>query len=269
MKINTNTNRLFGLGLSVMLTGMAAEALAGSTFTITEFKAEGNVNCNDYALNSLVNSLSTSKPVLTGGTLVSGSQEVDYYFSDEGDEPDPTTLNFAIKGASENIDYAVLKNATGKEVTVLIYLSGGIKLDTNMRLPSQGNIGAISLCYGLGNETLSPPEIPVDVPRCEEVTNLDGTGIDCSGVPSDQRRVISSLNLDAADGGFAFCTCNVAEGEAQECDPGLTVDDFNFSSDGCLSGEPNNAMPSETQLINDGTTYCYNDPNGRRRCIKF
>ena len=266
MKINSN--RLYGLGLSVLLAGMTVEALAGSTFTVTELPAEGNVRCNDYALNGLIDSVDTTNPEQLG-TLTNGTQIVDYYFTENVDgSTDWTSLNFDIQGSSENIDYAVLKAETGRDVTILMYPSGGTPTDTYMIMTSPVAIGAFSLCYGLDNEELSPPSPPYNPPRCEDVSVLQDTVIDCEDVGG--RRIIASTNLDTPEGEFEWCTCNVAAGEASECDSTLTVaDGQEFVDNGCPSGSPLNATPHGSFFIPDGTTYCWDAANGKRKCVTF
>jgi hypothetical protein len=261
MKINSN--RLYGLGLSVLLAGMTVEALAGSTFTVTEFPAEGNVRCNDYALNSLVESLDTSNPRLSG-TLSNGDQSADYEFDDSS----MTSLNFTVASGGAPVDYAVMKADSGRDVIVLIYASGGISNDTLMEFPGGTTaIGAFSLCYGLGNAELPPPpEEPFDPPRCEELPDfeLQGTGISCD--PLSGPRVITSWDVGSDRGDDVFCTCNA---DATECDPTLVEGDLDFATDGCPSGEPLKATPHGAFFIPDGTTYCWDAANGKRKCVTF
>jgi hypothetical protein len=107
--------------------------------SVTVFPAEGNVQCQDYATNKLISELDgpTSTDMVSDGTATAN-----YVLADP-----QTVLSFS--NATKPIDYALLKSS--KEVKVLIYPSGGVFEDSNMRLDSGDAIASFALCYGLDN----------------------------------------------------------------------------------------------------------------------
>lgn len=246
------------LGLGLILGGFMMAAGASDN-SVTIFPAEGNKQCNDYAANSIVHQINgVISP--SSGTISDGSQSASYTLS-----PDGTTLTFS--NASYPIDYVLLKNA--RNISVIIYRSGGVTSDGHMTLKVNGSnlpITAYSLCYGLGNSAPPPPPLKT-IKSCNLNNILDQTGVTCP--TSGERTLVCNVELDKpffglADGSDSCCVCNNAA--LTQCDPTLPA------------GQPN-ACPKSTTSVNppEVTTHIEfnNDPyycttiGGTRTCFAY
>lgn len=241
-------------------------AVTASDMSATVFPAEGNKQCSDYAANGVVLQMGTNSPLATG--LVSGPEnprdtdtvgESALYTVSEG-----TLVGFS--SATTPVDYAILKS--GRNVSVIIYPSGGVTADANMSLMVGGvaqNVTAISLCYGLGNSA-PPPPVASTIKSCNLNATLDQTGVVC---PATGRTLVCNFELDTAfyglnNGSDTCCVCNTG-GELQECDPGVAA------------GEPNACPLATTKTGTEVTTHIElnNDPYvcttvaGLRKCYAY
>ena len=212
------TLRLF---TAVILLGYAALSSASDN-SATVFPAEGNKQCSDYAANSTILQMGTTSP-LASGSLTGAENPMDADTTGEA-------VLYSVAGAkvvsfsqsSTPIDYAILKS--GKSISVIIYPSGGVTEDANMKLTVGGvdqPITGISLCYGLGNSAPPPPPpLPLKTLKaCGLQSILDDTGVTC---PASGKTLVCNFELDKPffglnDGTDSCCVCNSAA--LVECDP--------------------------------------------------
>jgi hypothetical protein len=207
----------------------AAMSFASQNST-TVFPAEGNKQCSDYSSNSVIMQMGTTSPV-AAGTLSGGDNPKDA--DTTGESAAYTVANGKVVGftaSSTPIDYALLKSKTN--ISVIIYPSGGVSSDADMRLTVAGvdlPITAISLCYGLGNQVTPPPPPPplAKLKSCNIDAFLDATGVSCP--TSGERTLVCNFELDKSfyglkDGTDSCCVCN-NEGDKplSECNPDLPV----------------------------------------------
>lgn len=228
-----------------LLLGGAVPTFASQN-SVTVFPAEGNKQCSDYSSNSMILQMGTTSPVssgvLTGPenprdadttgesapyTVTNGGKTVSF-----GNPDDPNGVR-----STTPIDYALLKS--GKNVTVIIYPSGGVTSDKDMRLTVGGQdlvVTAVSLCYGLGNAAPPPPPVSI-VPRCEDLMTsggFDGLSIQCGS----GRSLVFNFELDQQHYNYTntpvACICN-STAPLVECDPKA------------LEGEPNSCIDPATK----------------------
>lgn len=248
------------------LLGAQLTAASASDRSVTVFPAEGNKQCSDYAANGVVLQMSTSSPLASG--LVSGPEN-----PRDQDSVGESAL-YSISGgnsvgfssATTPVDFAILKS--NRNVSVIIYPSGGVTADSNMSLMVGGQpqqVTAISLCYGLGNAA-PPPPVATTIKSCNIDANLDQTGVAC---PATGRTLVCNFELDTPfyglnNGSDSCCVCNTG-GELQECDPGVAA------------GEPNACPLATTKTGTEVTTHVElnNDPYvcttvaGLRKCYAY
>lgn len=206
---------------TILIVGYASLSSA-SDKSATVFPAEGNQQCSDYAANSTVIQMGTTSPLPSGSlTGAENPRDADstgeaVLYSVEGQK----VVSFS--QSTTPIDYAILKS--NRNVSVIIYPSGGVLDDANMRLTVDGvdqPITAISLCYGLGNQAPLPPVTELKTLRsCGLSTILDKTGVSCP--TTGERTLVCNFELDKSFFGLAdntdtCCVCNSAA--LVECDP--------------------------------------------------
>ena len=209
-----------GLFTAVILLGYAA-LLSASDKSVTVFPAEGNKQCSDYSANSLIKQMGTTSPVPSGS--LSGAENPQD--ADTTGESATYTVGgnvVGFSGSTTPIDYALLKS--GRSISVIIYPSGGVTEDANMKLTVGGvdqPITAISLCYGLGNSAPPPPPPlpPKTLKACGLESILDATGVTC---PASGKTLVCNFELDKPffglnDNTDSCCVCNSAA--LVECDP--------------------------------------------------
>jgi hypothetical protein len=206
---------------TAILLGYAALASASDN-SATVIPAEGNKQCADYAANSTIVQMGTTKPA-AAGTLSGAENPKD---ADTTGESAAYTLSggtvVGFSAATTPIDYAILKS--GSNISVLMYPSGGVTADSDMRLTVNNvdlTISSISLCYGLGNAVEPPPPPPPlkTLKSCDLDAVLDATGVSC---PASGRTLVCNFELDKSffgldDGSDSCCVCNSAT--LTECDP--------------------------------------------------
>lgn len=260
-------------GASLALLGMSLPLYAVSDNSSTEFPAEGNVRCNDYALNGQILSMDTNNPVLDPLVgVVSGPENPA--------DPDTTgeSASYSITAAGSTasffdsttpVDYAILKSS--REVRIFIYPSGGVTDDANMSLPSGNAISAFSLCYALGNEVAPPPPPPPpgSFPVCG---GIDNVGVTC---PADgSTSLVCNFELEDPNGDkqdfFGLdnencCTCNTAA--LTECDPNLVADPITgtLPPGACPDMNLTEVPSGITGTRDPGTFFCITT-GGSRRC---
>ncbi len=255
---------------TAILLGHAALALASDN-SATVFPAEGNKQCSDYAANSTILQMGTSKPA-AAGTLSGTENPMDA--DTTGESASYTLSGGTVAGFSATttpIDYAILKS--GSAVSVLIYPSGGVTDDADMRLTVNGvdkTITAISLCYGLGNEVAPPPPPPPlqTLKSCDIEAFLDTTGVSCPA--SGERTLVCNFELDKSffglnDGSDSCCVCNSAA--LTECDPTQPAGGPNACLNDGASKTTAAEVPVHIELNND--PYIQSCVAGRCTYIKF
>ncbi len=239
---------------AAILIGHAALASASDN-SATVLPAEGNVQCSDYAANGTILQMASSKLSETG--TLSGAENL----SDAdttGESASYTLVGGTVAGfsaATTPIDYAVLKSSN--DVSVLMYPSGGVTEDGDMRLTVNGVdkvISTISLCYGLGNEVAPPPPPPPlqTLKSCDVDAILDATGVTCPA--SGERTLVCNYELDKSffgmsDGSDTCCVCNSAA--LVECDPSQPAGGPNACLNDGASKTTAAEVPVDIQLNND------------------
>jgi hypothetical protein len=261
---------------AVLVLGSAGLAHASDKAAVI-FPAEGNKQCSDYAANSMILQMATTSPLGTG--LLAGLENP--MDSDSTGE----SVSYAIaagktvsfSGATTPIDFALLKS--GKYVSLIVYPSGGVTDDANMKLTLGGvdqPISAISLCYGLGNVAPPPPPPPAvtTIPSCDELNangGLDGIQVMC---PSNgARSIVYNFELDESlyskTGSPLACVCNSQA--LQECDPNVAYDSNNPENNACPrpadTGKNGAEVTTHIELNNDPYT-CYTI-GGVRKCYYY
>jgi hypothetical protein len=258
-----------------------ASLSSASDNSVTVFPAEGNKQCSDYSANNMILQMGTTSP-LASGTLSGAENPRDADATGE-------SLSYAIAGgavvsfsaSTTPIDYVLLKS--GRSISVIIYPSGGVYEDANMKLTVGGvdqTITAISVCYGLGNVAPPPPEppLPLTLKSCDTVNAaLDFTGVVCPTNTTD-RQLVCNFELDKPffglkDGSDSCCVCNSPE--LTECNPDLPAG--TIVAEGVPGPCPNpknsdQVLPTEvtTHLeLNNDPYYCTTVGSGPRICYKY
>jgi len=255
---------------TALILGYAALSFA-SDYSATVFPAEGNKQCSDYASNSTVLQMGTTSPV-TAGTLSGADNPKDA--DTTGESVAYTVAGGTVVGfgsATTPIDYALLKS--GRAISVIIYPSGGVTHDANMRLTVAGvdqPITAISLCYGLGNVVAPPPPPPplATIKSCNIDAFLDATGVSCP--TNGQRTLVCNFELDKSfyglkDGSDTCCVCN--SGTATECDPSVPSGSPNACPDPASISKTPTEVTTHIELNND-PYYC-TTVSGIRKCYAY
>jgi hypothetical protein len=241
------------LTTAILLSHAALASASDNSATV--LPAEGNKQCSDYSANSTIIQMASSKLSATG--TLSGAENPN--------DADTTgeSASYSLSGgtvagfsaATTPIDYAILKS--GSDVSVLLYPSGGVMGDGDMRLTVNGVdkvISSISLCYGLGNEVAPPPPPPPlqTLKSCDIDAILDATGVTCPA--SGERTLVCNYELDKSffgldDGSDTCCVCNSAA--LVECDPNQPAGGPNACLNEGASKTTAAEVPVDIQLNND------------------
>jgi len=253
---------------TVLILGHASLTHASDN-SVTVFPAEGNKQCSDYSANSVILQMGTTSP-MAAGTLRGYENPKDADSTGE-------SVAYAVTGgtavsftaSTTPIDYALLKS--GKNIAVIIYPSGGVNEDANMKLTVAGvdqTITAISLCYGLGNVAPPPPPPPplVSIKSCDLNNLLDTTRVTC---PSSGKSLVCNFELDKPfyglnDGSDSCCVCNSS---AIECDPAVPAG----SPNACPDPASMTKLPTEVSThfeLNNDPYYC-TTVAGIRKCYSY
>jgi len=258
---------------AALVLGHASLALA-STNSVTVFPAEGNKQCSDYSANSLIKQMGTSKPVASG-TVTGPENPKDADTTGESAAyalAGGTVASFS--AATTPIDYAILKS--GSNVSVIIYPSGGVLSDRNMKLTVNGldkTIDAISLCYGLGN-VAPPPPPPTTIPSCEDLNNAGGLDHVMISCPADgSSSIIYNFELDNThfyntNGTPLACVCN--RPALLECNPNVPYDALNPGNGACpqpMGDKTGAEVTTHIELNND--PYVCTTVGGIRKCYSY
>ncbi|MDH3714935.1 MAG: hypothetical protein OET44_13955 [Gammaproteobacteria bacterium] len=306
--------RLGGLSAVIFAVGLSTQAYASSTDVVLNL--EGNPTCSSLGDNAAIIEIRESDFMLgaenpntaTGdlleedGSITLGGLEIEYTINDAGTEVthweitkptiDPDTDLLDLDKVNP-INYTILKARGNDGARVFHFGKKGAIEDDEETARNDGDLTAISFCYGLtvGAEIPSTPPLPSDsifnLGDCSELasdTLLDSTGISCpNGTSSDQQRVLISLDVtptttaeNKPDFNFRFCTCNVPEdpdtGETlPQCDPNLTRDMNNTTDQICTNSNVENGTNKRVPLViegvqspnsyicftSGGTRYCY------------
>jgi hypothetical protein len=152
---------------SLLLLPFAVIASDNAALTIP---AEGNGQCQNYAINSI----SQLSGPGAGSTLSDGTNSASYSLGSGG-----TVLSFS--GAVIPIDYAVIKRSN--EIQLFYYRSGGVTADANIQFPSGRSISSFALCYGLNNTAVNQSPVASFTATCSERNcQFDASGsIDAEG----------------------------------------------------------------------------------------
>jgi len=260
--------------LQVVATAFALSYAAlsfASDKSATVFPAEGNKQCSDYASNSTVMQMSTSSP-LVAGTLSGAENPRDA--DTTGESAAYTVSGGKVAGfsaATTPIDYAILKSSS--KISVIIYPSGGVTSDANMRLTVANvdqTISSISLCYALGNLVAPPPPPPplLTIKSCNIDAFLDATGVSCP--TSGDRTLVCNFELDKSfyglkNGSDSCCVCN--SGTLTECDPDVAAGAPNACPDPAAYGKTPTEVTTHIELNND-PYYCQT-VSGKRTCYAY
>ena len=239
---------------TALILGYASLTFA-STNSVTVFPAEGNKQCSDYSSNTLVLQMGTTSPLVSG--VVNGAENPkDADTTGESAAYAVAGGNVASFSASTTpIDYAILKS--GRSVSVIIYPSGGVTKDGDMRLIVNAQslkIDSISLCYGLGNAA-PPAPVASTVPRCEDLAQgggLDSVGISC---PSNgERSIVFNLEVDKSfyntTGTPTACVCN-SPTPLTECDPSVAAGSPNACPNPMSATKRPTEVTTHIELNND------------------
>lgn len=254
---------------TVLILGYAALS-AASDNSATVFPAEGNGVCSDYSSNKLILQMGTGSPLVSGTVFgVENPRDADL----TGESAAYSVAGGTVVGFTASttpIDYAILKS--GRNISVIIYPTGGVTSDANMKLAVAGvdqTISGINLCYGLGNVAPTPPPVVLKTTKsCNTSPSLDGTGIACTGTAA--RSLVCSFELDKSfyglkDGTDSCCVCNSAE--LTECDPNVPAGGVNS----CVS-TTSKALPTEVTThieLNNDPYYCTTVGSGPRICYYY
>lgn len=238
--MNTYNNRLFGIGMLLVLVGSTPVAFAdvvdNSDSSIIAWSAEGNVRCSDYFSNDIVLEIGTSS-VLPSGTLSGGfnplddstdpgytdDETVDYTVIDTDSAGNPIELGFS---SSTRINAVILK--FGRTVNFYSMPSGGVSFDSVLDLdtgvPGDGvdlEISAVSFCYAIPGDDSGP----VTMAACD--ITVEG----------------------ACQEGEAY-ECNVTAGQQSCCSCQRDADGDFVDVPGCLIEDPAGADSCAVQGIN-------------------
>ncbi len=247
-----------------------ASLSSASEKSVTVFPAEGNKQCSDYSANNMILQMGTTSP-LVGGSLTGAENPRDA--DSTGESVSYGVAGGTVAGFSASttpIDYALLKS--GRSISVIIYPSGGVDSDSDMRLTVGGvdqPISAISLCYGLGNVAPPPPPpLPLKTLKSCNISNiLDATGVSC---PTTGRSLVCNFEIDKPfyglnDNTDTCCVCN--SDPLIECDPDAPAGEVNS----CLD-PANKVLPTEVTThieLNNDPYYCTTVGSGPRICYKY
>lgn len=250
------------VGTAVIALSVVSGAFASDN-SATVLPAEGNVQCSDYAANSVIISMGTNA-VATSGSVAGPENPVDANTTGESASytvTGGTKLSFS---STTPVDYAVLKSS--RSVAVLMYPSGGVTSDANMSIANNPAISAFSLCYGLSNLPPPPPP-PQTLKSCNTNPTLDATGVACPA--SGERTLVCNFQLDKdfyglVDGTDTCCVCNASA--LIECDaskvagePGACVE---------TTGSKVGAEVTTTIQLNNDPYVCTSS-SGKTTCFKY
>lgn len=255
---------------TAIILGYASLSCASDN-SVTVFPAEGNKQCSDYAANSTVLQMGTTSP-LVAGTLSGTENPQDADTTGESAAYTVATGTVAgFSGATTPIDYALLKSS--RNISVIIYPSGGVTEDADMRLTVANvdqSITSISLCYGLGNQVAPPPPPPplATLKACNLNDVLDATGVSCP--VSGQRTLVCNFELDKSfyglkDGSDSCCVCN--SDALTECDPNVAAGEANACPDPASATKLPTEVTTHIELNND--PYVCSTVAGRRTCYSY
>lgn len=251
------------------------------------FPAEGNKTCNDYAANSMIFQMGTTSPLAFGSLNgPENPKDADSIGESASYSVSGGTM-VGFKSESTPIDFALLKSS--RNIALIIYPSGGVTEDENMKLTVNGvdqTISAISLCYGLGNVAPPPPPEPEPsiIPACEDLTNSSGfDGLQITCPTSGERSVIFNFELDgkpfySASGTPLACVCNNYDVNNKpqplmECDPNvpyLEVDGVPVENNACpkpAGSKSGVEVTTHIELNND--PYVCSTIGGKRTCYYY
>lgn len=258
---------------AILVVGAATAAQASDKAAVI-FPAEGNKTCSDYSANSLILQMGTNS-LLASGSLAGTENPRDADTTGEAATYTVADGKVFAFSATTPIDYALLKS--GRNISLIVYPSGGVYEDANMKLTVGGveqTISSINLCYGLGNVAPTPPTMSMTIPSCDALNangGLDGVQIMC---PANQARsIVYNFELGqpfySQTGSPIACVCNSAP--LQQCDPGVAYDPNNLANNACPrpadNGKNGVEVTTHIELNNDPYT-CYTI-GGTRTCFYY
>lgn len=261
---------LLALPFVLGLTSWSGVVLSQST-SVVQIASQGGGQCNNFAINNISQIPGTGNGQVDpgNGTLGSGSATASYTLSQN-------RQTFGFSSSSKPINFAVLKS--NNLVRVFYYAPGGVTEDNGLVLNNSSPFNAtawqpinnVTLCYGQTGGT-GPSTLPAALPTCNQVTNLDGTGVNC---PDDlfEQRILVSFDPSRPTGDPVVCTCNLGDpafgGGFKPCDANVEWDRAitPLRPAGYCGGDgPLKALPSKVEFGNDGTWTC-RTIGGERQC---
>lgn len=256
MNIKIKLNRLLTLGAAVVVLGMTPEAFAATD--PAKVFTEGNVTCNDYASNKLINSINTSSPDLSGNPATLDDDDVEVTYTITTDASGQQTLEFynamtlTTPAEDAGINLVVMKG-DGNNVVVYMWGSDAGQTqwppvgdsDVALTFGDTQTISAVSFCHGLG---LEPPPVVEELPPLP----LCADSGDADACESGE-----AFECDLTGAEVSCCCCD--EAECDVCDPSiLDPEDPNFCTP--FTFEDRNII----QMFEGSTCICYKTSRGER-----
>jgi len=272
---------LGGVCAAIVAIGLSSQAYASSTDVVLNL--EGNPTCSSLGDNDAIIEARDNNPQVgvTNTAVGPDGQEVTYEIRFDPDEGVQEVESWRVTNAPffDNINYTILK-ARGK-AGAKVYHFGAAGVPEDFDEDSNGEITAVSFCYGLTGDAKPPSKDMVNLGPCSGLTNLDGSTIACpvdnSGNPdAGQQRMLISLDITntrtANDFNAQFCTCNLLdpnndENTLPECDPELSQDETRGGLKACTEEDRFNArVPIVIQGVENPHSYICFTSGGRRVC---
>ncbi len=268
---------LGGFSAATMAVLLATQAHATSTDVVLNL--EGNPTCSSLGDNDAIMEARDNdpRPGVTNVATGPGGQTMEYtirFDSNAGVEEIESWR--VVSGPFDNVNYTILKARGNAGAKVYHFGAAGVPMDLDE--DANGELTAVSFCYGLTGDPQPPSQDMVNLGPCAGITNLDGSGIDCpvdnSGNPDPaQQRMLISLDITKTrtEGDFAaqFCTCNLLDDNSEEtrlpsCNPSLSR-----GEQGACTNNPdgiNTRVPIVIQGVENPHSYICFTSGGRRVC---
>jgi hypothetical protein len=252
-----------GIGSFVMLFILTQ---VQATETDVVLNLEGNPTCSSLGDNELIVEIRDNDPLeghgVDGKVVSDGQQYIRYMVNDNGDtvtfweieDYDPETVR--------PVNYAILKARGNAGAKVYHFGGEGAGAVTDQNEAANGQLTALSFCYGLSTGFEEPDPAPIilsELPACEDLgvvpdnnnggvsndpADLYDAGIIC---PASGEQLIINLGLNLPHFGFdadniRACTCNVENQDGSgdlaglpQCNPDLEA--YDLATNGAQNAE--------------------------------
>ncbi len=258
---------------SLLLVSMFGSAQATDTNVVLNL--EGNPTCSSLGDNANIIEIRDNDPIV-GVTRIAtadlidslgqviGQQQIEYTIDADAAGNGVVSweiLNFDLETVNP-INYTILKARGNAGAKVFHFGGEGAGAVADSGEIANGELTAVSFCYGLAFGFTPPTTISLsNLPTCESIdTDGDGvpgdlftTGIVCPEGTGAEEQLIINMNINAPNFGFDFkndqvraCTCNV---ELKACNPELAAVPAG-TQDG-LSAEERSCMEYDANSLND------------------